>query len=153
MARDAGSVLVQIPDEIMDVGMAANFVADMETLSLTPDAQARVIVNERTGTIVMGADVHISEAVIAHGNLTVNIGSQLTAYMPEPFTQADPVVLNETTTQAKEDPAKVMLVPGTTTVRELADMLNDMGATPRDLISILEALQRLGALQMELVSM
>ena len=153
VARDAGSITVKIPDDILDVGQAAQFVADLEGISLTPDMQAKVIVNERTGTIVMGSDVHISSAVVAHGNLTVNIGSKLTAYMPEPFTTADPVVLEETTAQTREDKAKVMLVPGTTTVQELADMLNEMGATPRDLISILEALQRVGALQMEIVSM
>ncbi|HBA84119.1 MAG TPA: flagellar biosynthesis protein FlgA [Verrucomicrobia bacterium] len=153
VARDAGSVMIRIPEETLDIGQVSTFIANLEVLSLTPDTQARVIVNERTGTIVMGSDVHIGEAVVAHGNLTVNIGSKLTAYMPEPFTQADPVVVNEIATQAREDKAKVMLVPGTTTVRELADMLNEMGATPRDLISILEALQRVGALQMELVTM
>ncbi len=153
IARDAGTIMVRIPEEILDVGSVASFVAEVETLSLQPDMQAKVIVNERTGTIVMGADVHISEAVVAHGNLTVNIGSKLTAYMPEPFTTAEPVVLEERTAQAKEDKAKVMLVPGTTTIRELADMLNEFGATPRDLISILEALKQLGALQMELVTM
>ncbi|MFH0881292.1 MAG: flagellar basal body P-ring protein FlgI [Lentisphaerota bacterium] len=153
VARDAGAVSVKIPDDILDVGQAAQFVADLESISLTPDMQAKVIVNERTGTIVMGSDVHISSAVVAHGNLTVNIGSKLTAYMPEPFTTADPVVTEEVTTLTKEDAAKVMLVPGTTTVQELADMLNEMGATPRDLISILEALQKVGALQMEIVSM
>jgi flagellar P-ring protein precursor FlgI len=153
VAKDAGTVMVRVPEEALDIGQVSTFIAGLETLSLTPDTQAKVIVNERTGTIVMGSDVHISEAVVAHGNLTVNIGSRLTAYMPEPLTDAEPVVVNEITTQTREDKAKVMLVPGTTTVRELADMLNEMGATPRDLISILEALQRVGALQMEVVTM
>ena len=153
IARDAGSVVVRVPEEILDMGQTASFLANLEVLKVTPDAQSRVVVNERTGTIVMGADVHIGEAVVAHGNLTVSIGSTLSAYMPEPLTTAPPVVTEQTTTQTREENAKVMLLPGTSTVRELADMLNQMGSTPRDLISILEALQRLGALQMEVVSL
>lgn len=152
-ARDASTITVRIPEDILDVGQVASFVAGMERLSLTPDVPARVIVNERTGTIVMGADVHIGEAVVAHGNLTVNIGSRLSTYMPEPFTTADPVVTEDVTTRTDEQNAQVMLIPDTVTVRDLADVLNQMGATPRDLISILEALQQLGALQMELVTM
>jgi flagellar P-ring protein precursor FlgI len=73
--------------------------------------------------------------------------------MPEPFTTADPVVTEDVTTRTDEQNAQVMLIPDTVTVRDLADVLNQMGATPRDLISILEALQQLGALQMELVTM
>jgi len=153
VARDAGLIMIRVPEELLDVGRTAEFIAGLERIPLTPDATAKVIVNERTGTIVMGADVHIAEAVVAHGNLTVNIGSTLSAYMPESFTVAPPVVTEQVATQTKEDKATVMLMPGTTTVRELADMLNEMGATPRDLISILEALQRLGALQMEGVTM
>lgn len=153
MARDANTVAVRIPNEVLDVGQVAQFVAGLEKLSLTPDVPARVVVNERTGTIVMGGDVHIAEAVIAHGNLTVNIGSRLSVDMPAPFTDASPVVTEKVTTRADEQAARIMLVPDTVTVRDLADVLNQMGATPRDLISILEALQRLGALQMELVAM
>jgi len=153
MARDANTVTVHIPRGVLDVGQVAQFVAGVEKLSLTPDIPARVVVNERTGTIVMGGDVHIAEAVIAHGNLTVNIGSRLTVDMPKPFTVAKPIVTEKVTTRTDEQPARIMLVPDTVTVRDLADVLNQMGATPRDLISILEALQRLGALQMELVAM
>ena len=127
IAKNAGTVIVRIPSELLDIGQEAAFVADLETLSLTPDTRAKVIVNERTGTIVMGAEVHISEAIVAHGNLTVSIDSTLSAYMPEPFTTAKPVVTDDVATQAKEDKAKIMLLPNTTTVRELADMLNENG--------------------------
>jgi flagellar P-ring protein precursor FlgI len=152
-AVDAGSVTVKIPDKMADVGQVVSFISSIEILSVVPDSQARVIVNERTGTIVMGADVHIGQAVIAHGNLTVRIGSSLSTYMPAPFSEAKPVVTEKIATEAAEDKANIMLLNGTATVRDLADMLNQMGSTPRDLISILEALQKLGALQMELVTM
>ena len=152
-ARDAGSVLVRVPPEILDIGQVASFVAGIEALTVSPDAQSRIIVNERTGTIVMGGNVHIGEAIVAHGNLTVSVGSTLSAYMPNSFTEAKPVVTEKITTETKEDKAKVILVPGTVTVQELADTLNQMGSTPRDLISILEALHRLGAIQMEMITL
>lgn len=153
VARDAGNIMVRIPQETMEFGQAAAFVSALESIAVTPDTTAKIMINERTGTIVMGADVHIGQAVVAHGNLTVNITSRLTAYMPEPFTDAKPVVLPETTAAAREDKAKIMLMPGTTTVQELADVLNQLGATPRDLVSILQALQQAGALQMQVVTM
>ncbi len=153
IARDAGSVVVRVPSDIMDIGQVASFVSSIEALTVSPDAQAKIIVNERTGTIVMGGDVHIGEAIVAHGNLTVNVGSTLSTYMPNSFTQAKPVTTEQVSTETKEDKAKVMLLPGTATVQELADTLNQLGSTPRDLISILEALHRLGAIQMEMTTL
>ncbi|OGV60665.1 MAG: hypothetical protein A2283_02260 [Lentisphaerae bacterium RIFOXYA12_FULL_48_11] len=172
VAKDAGTVSVNIPQEKLDIGQASAFIAKLERISLSPDVRAKVIVNERTGTIVMGGDVHISEAVVAHGNLTVTVKETLRVSQPTDLTlvganvvtgsnvlanvRMPPIgtaVVPDVETKAEEEKARVMLVPNLTTVRELADMLNFMGATPRDLISILEALRELGALQMELVSM
>lgn len=152
-ASDAGTVTVKVPDTMMAPGQASVFLAGLESIRVTPDSQARIIVNERTGTIVMGGDVRIGEAVVAHGNLTVHIGSTLTTYMPEPLTDAKPVVTEKIDLKTKEEPAKVFLLPGTATVRDLADLLNQLGTTPRDMISILEALQNLGAIQMDVVAM
>lgn len=152
-ARDAGTVTVHVPQDIIDIGQTARFVASLEGLRITPDMQSKIVINERSGTIVMGGNVHIDESIVAHGNLTVRITSNLAAYMPEPFSSADPVVTNEQRTQAKEDDAKVVLIPGTATIQELAALLNEVGTTPRDLISILEALKTLGALQMDIETM
>ncbi|MDD2236146.1 MAG: flagellar basal body P-ring protein FlgI [Kiritimatiellae bacterium] len=151
--RDASSVFVRVPADIIDIGQTARFMASLESLTIEPDSQSKVIINERSGTIVMGGNVHIAEAVVAHGNLTVRITSNLAGYMPEPFTMTEALVLEETRTQVHEENAKVMLLPGTTTVQELAALLNEVGTTPRDIISILEALQNLGALQMEVQTM
>lgn len=159
VARNASMVAVQVPDDVLFSGRLASFIAKAESVTVTPDARARVIVNERTGTIVMGGDVQIREAVVAHGNLTVTVKDTLHPSHPTNIILGAPqpgirtVVTPDTKTTVDEDKAKVMLVPGTTTVRQLADTLNIMGATPRDLISILEALQKAGALQMELVAM
>ena len=161
VAKDASTVSVNIPQDKLDIGQTAAFISKLERISLSPDIRAKVIVNERTGTIVMGGDVHISEAVVAHGNLTVSIKDKpRISELPETLivaganqTGIGPTVTPDVTTKVKEDKANVIVVPNITTVRELSDTLNMMGATPRDLISILEALRELGALQMELVSM
>lgn len=152
-ARSAGSVVVRVPQDVIEIGQSARFVAGLESLRVEPDSQSLVVINERTGTIVMGGNVHIGEAVVAHGNLTVRITSNLAAYMPEPFTAADVVRIEEYRAQVHEEDAKIMLLPGTTTVQELAALLNEVGTTPRDIIAILEALKVLGALQMEVRTM
>jgi flagellar P-ring protein precursor FlgI len=159
VAKDAATVAVRIPDHDLDTGQSAVFVARLEALKVVPDQAAKVIVNERTGTIVMGGDVVISPTVVAHGNLTVNVKESLHPSHPANLTlvRSQPGIRSletpDTQVKVEEDKARVMMLPGTATVRELADTLHLMGATPRDLISILEALHRLGALQMELVAM
>lgn len=160
IARDAGTVAVYVPPRQAEPGRLAGFVSSVERLTVTPDARARVIVNERTGTIVIGANVRIGEAVVAHGNLTVTIKETLHPSHPSNLVlghkQPGAIRSLETPdveTTIDEERARLMVVPGTSTVQELADTLNLMGATPRDLISVLQALKRLGALQMEVETM
>jgi flagellar P-ring protein FlgI len=154
VAEDAGTISIRIPAETLEVGLHSQFIASIESLKVTPDMRARVVVNERTGTIVLGGEVSIATAIVAHGNLTVRVGSTLNVSQPAPFSrQGDTVVTEDVEVQVTEDKASIMLVPQTTTVQELADVLNQLGASPRDLISILDALKALGALQMELVTL
>ena len=154
VAKDAGSVSVSIPADMLDVGLAIKFISTIETLRVTPDVCARIVVNERTGTVVLGGDVSISTAIIAHGNLTVRIGSTLNVSQPEPFArQGDTAVTEDVAVQVTDEPARIMVVPHTTSVQELAEVLNQLGASPRDLISILDALHTLGALQMEIITL
>jgi flagellar P-ring protein precursor FlgI len=153
VARDAGTVSIVIPAEFADVGRVSAFISSIEVLRVTPDACARVVVNERTGTVVLGGEVSISTAIVAHGNLTVRIGSTLGVSQPGPFSNGDTAIIQDTQVTVEEDPAKVILVPQTTSVEDLADVLNQLGASPRDLISILEALQSMGSLQMELITL
>jgi flagellar P-ring protein FlgI len=141
-----------IPSELLDVGLTSQFISSLEELRVTPDRCARIVVNERTGTIVMGGEVQVSTAIIAHGNLTVRVGSTLNASQPAPFSRGGRTAVTEDVqVGVNEEPARVMLVPQTTSIQDVADVLNQLGASPSDLISILEALRALGALQMELI--
>lgn len=153
VAQDAGTVSIVIPNEFADVGRVSAFISTIEVLRVTPDSCARVVVNERTGTVVLGGEVSISTAIVAHGNLTVRVGSTLGVSQPGPFSNGNTAVIQDTQVEVEEDPAKIILVPQTTSVEELADVLNQLGASPRDLISILEALQSMGSLQMELITL
>ncbi len=161
LADDASTVRVSIPEEALTRGESATFIAKLEKLALTPDIRGRIVVNERTGTIVMGGEMHVSEAVIAHGNLTVTVKETLHPSQPsniwlqqkEAPSDIRSLETPEIETKVEEPPAQVMVFPETTSVRDLANVLHKMGATPRDLISILEALQRVGAINMELIVM
>ena len=150
-ARDAATVQVRISEDILQRGRIANFVADIEKARVVTDMQAKILLSERTGTIVMGGDIHIHPAVVAHGNLTVSIKSSLGVSQPyAPFTQGRTVVVEDVEASNQLEDARVMLVPEVITIQSLADVLNQMGGTPQDLISILQALRRLGAIQVEI---
>ncbi|MDF7807994.1 flagellar basal body P-ring protein FlgI [Pontiellaceae bacterium B12219] len=154
VAEDAGTVRITIPKDVIEVGLASQFISTIESLRVTPDRRARVVVNERTGTVVLGGEVMISTAIVAHGNLTVRVGSTQGVSQPGAFSRVgETAVIEDVQTEVVDEPAKIMVVPRTTSVQELADVLNQLGASPRDLISILDALQNLGALQMELITL
>jgi flagellar P-ring protein precursor FlgI len=113
-----------------------------------------VVLNERTGTVVIGAEVRISAVAITHGNLTIRIATQTNVSQPAPFSETgstvvfdnDELVAEEVRTQ----PGSPLLVVQGVTVRELIETLNRLGASPRDLIAILQAIRAAGALQAEL---
>lgn len=154
VAKDAATILVEVPPDTLDTDMIASFVARLEILTVKTDASAKVIVNERTGTIVMGNEVRIAPAVVAHASLIVSIKSTANTSQPEaPFTLGMTTTTQDQTTRAEESKAQVLAIEESTTVQELASRLREMGATTSDLISILEALSRVGALQMEIISM
>ena len=147
-ARDSGTVEVRIPEHLRDD--VVGFLAAVEDVEVQPDRRARVILNERTGTVVMGEDVSISTVAISHGALSVTIRIDNAVSQPRPFSegQTTPVVNDEVT--AVEEEAQLAVLHGGVTIDELVRGLNAMGVTPRDLISILQAIKAAGALSADL---
>ena len=151
VAVDGGRVAVNIPTPY--ASSPAAFLARVEGLSLTPDSAARVAVNERTGTVVMGGDVRISSVAVAHGNLTVQVTESPQASQPQPFGGGQTAILPRTDIAAGEGASQFVALEATSNVKELVDALNSVGAGPRDIIAILQAVKEAGALHGELVVM
>lgn len=148
---DAGTIRVRIPDTISEMDLAG-FIAEINQLQVTVDTPAVVVINERTGTIVVGENVGISTVAVSQGSLVVKVKEQKNVSQPNtPFTGgATTAVTDETLLQVEESEGFLVPIQKTVTVSELAKALNAIGATPRDLISIFNALKEAGALQAEL---
>ncbi len=145
---DPGTLKLNIPDEKR--GHIAQFVAGLETLDVIPDSTAKIVVNEKTGTVVIGENVRISTVAVSHGNLSITIKENWEVSQPEPFSKGETVVVPDTDVEVEEEKTKVLLIPGTTTIGELVKALNAIGVSPRDLISIFQSIKAAGALQAEL---
>lgn len=126
------------------------FVALLERLTVEPDRTARVVINERTGTVVLGEDVHIAPVAIMHGNLTVEIQTTYTAAQPGEMSAAPATVVPETAVAAKDEKSRNVVLKDGATVEELVKALGSIGSTTRDVIAILENLRAAGALDAEL---
>ncbi len=149
MAQNASSVQVTIPEGYRK--NPVSFVADMGKLSTTFDMPAKVVVNERTGTIIVGKNVKLREAAVAHGTLKVVVSTYYDVSQPTAFSRTgETVVTPDINTDVQDKDARVLRVPDTSTVADVVGVLNDIGASPRDIIAILEALKRVGSLQAEL---
>ena len=151
---DAGTIKIQIPSEI-GFGDEVHFVDEITRLNVKVDMPAIVVINERTGTIVVGGNVAITETAVAQGSLVIKIKEQELVSQPTtPFTEgATTQVIDETTISVEEEEGYLIPVPHVVTVTELANALNAIGATPRDLIVIFNALKVAGALQAKIEMM
>jgi flagellar P-ring protein precursor FlgI len=145
---DAGTIEIQIPEAY--AGNVVKFVTLIEGLTVTPDTAARVVINERTGTVVMGENVRVSTIAVAHGNLSVEIKESPQVSQPLPFSRGETVLTPDTDITVKEGNGKLMLLESGTSIGELVKALNLLGVTPRDLITIFQAIKAAGALQAEL---
>jgi len=150
-AEDASRIRVALPAQY--ASSPAAFIAKLETLQVVPDATARVVVNERPGPVVMGGNVRISPVAVAHGNLTVRVTESANVVQPNAFSGGETATEARTDIQAHESAGQFVTMPANTTVKDLADALNAIGATPRDVIAILQAVKEAGALHGELVTM
>ena len=124
-------------------------MASVENLEVSPDVPAKVVVDEKTGTVVLGRDVRISQAAVAHGNLQIVVQESEQVSQPGPFSAGQTVVTPGTDINVRVENRRLMMVEGAT-LQELVDGLNAIGATPRDLISILRTLQASGSLHASL---
>lgn len=145
---DAGTVQVKVPAAY--VGNLVELVAMIETLDVTPDALARVVINERTGTVVMGENVRLSTIAIAHGNLSIVIKESSQVSQPLPFSKGETVVTPDTDIAVKEEGKQLILMEAGTNIGDVVRALNALGVSPRDLIAIFQAIKAAGALQADL---
>jgi len=147
-AENSGTIAVKIPAEY--AAHETDFIAELERLQVETDRVARVIINERTGTIVMGKEVRVSPVAIMHGNLTVEIETTFNVSQPAPLSQGKTEVVPQVEVAAKEEKSRNVILKQGATVEELVHALGAIGSTPRDVIAILQSLRAAGALEAEL---
>lgn len=148
-ASDGGRVSVSVPTSYAHSPSA--FIASLEGLTIRPDSVARVVVNERTGTVVMGGNVRIGNVSVAHGNLNVRVTEGANVSQPPALSGGTTVTTPQTDVSANEQQAQLVELPTTSTVEDLTTAMNTVGATPRDLIAVLQAMDQAGALHGQLV--
>ena len=167
---DSGTVRIEVPEKFHQ--RVVEVIATLENLEVTPDSVAKVILNEKTGTVVVGENVRISTVAVAHGNLSIVIKEQTSVSQPTLLAPAPPegaeteqletengpivapgghtVVAMDSDLVVEEERNQLLLVPGGSTIGELVRVLNAIGVTPRDLITIFQSIKAAGALHAEL---
>lgn len=147
-ALDPGTVELFRPASFN--GDMIDLLAEVEQLRVEADMPARVIIDENTGTIVMGENVRVSMVAIAQGNLTITVSESPVASQPSPFANGETAILPRTDVTVEEDAMQLGVLDDTVSLRELVDGLNALGVTPRDMITILQAIKAAGALQADI---
>ncbi|MEO0620636.1 MAG: flagellar basal body P-ring protein FlgI [Pseudomonadota bacterium] len=146
---DAGTVSLDLD---LAGGSPASLIARIENLEVQPAVKARVVIDQRSGTIVLGADVKISRVAVAQGNLAIRVAETPLAVQPNPFAEGESIVLPRTDIQIEEnDQNRLGIVDRNVTLADLVDGLNALGVGPRDMIDILKAIKTAGALHAELI--
>lgn len=145
---DASTVRFDVPMNYRE--NLAVMVAELENLDVEPDTIGKVIIDERTGTVVVGENVKLSTVAVAHGNLAVQIKEGVTVSQPGPFSMGQTVAAPDTTINVEEGSDKLLLIERSTTIHDVVKALNAIGVTPRDLIMIFQAIKAAGALHGEL---
>ncbi len=147
--RDAATIDVRVPAAFQ--GREVAFIANLGQLDVMPDTEARVVINERTGTIVATSTVRISQVAISHGSLTITVTSNVGVSQPNPFGGGQTMAVPSTQTAVNEVKGGFSIVSETTTIDRLAAALNALGVSTREMMAIFQTLKRSGALQAELV--
>jgi flagellar P-ring protein precursor FlgI len=148
LAIDAGTIQVNAPPT---PGERTAFLGRLQALEIQPDAPpARVVVDARSGTVVLGQNVTLGTCAVAHGNLSVTIDTEYQASQPNPFGAGQTVVTPKTDVKVQQDKAKLMMFNAGVTLEAVVRALNAVGASPSDLIAILQAMKSAGALQAQI---
>jgi flagellar P-ring protein FlgI len=149
-AMDSTMIRVAIPEGIED--FPVDFIARLESIEVNPDVPARVIINERTGTIVATSRIRIASCAVSHGDLTINVASTLDVSQPRPFSNTgSTAVTPRTDTKVSENKGSLIPLGDMPTIEKLAAGLNSLGVSPRDMMAIFQAMKQAGALQAELI--
>ena len=146
-AVSSSTIEIVVPEDY--TGRFPWFAAQVESVPVEMDTPARVVVNERTGTVVMGAGVRIQDVAIAHGGLTIEVDNRLEAVQASPFTLGDTTLVANGAIEVRETDGQLEVVGGTS-IGDLVSALNAMGVKPRDLITILQMIEAAGALHAEI---
>ncbi|HTY60974.1 MAG TPA: flagellar basal body P-ring protein FlgI [Acidobacteriota bacterium] len=147
-ARDGRTIEIQVPDKYTQ--HIVEFISMVENAKTDIDSPARVVLNEKTGTIIFGKDVKIAEVSIIHGSLSLQVGTTYAVSQPEGFSKGETAVVPEKTVTVQEDKGRSVMLREGASVEEVVRALNSIGAGPRDVIAILQAIKAQGALQAEL---
>jgi len=147
-AENAALVVVETPDAFK--GRPAEFISEVENVGVESDAPAKIVVNERTGTVTMGKDIRIRPVAILHGNLAVEVRTTLDVSQPAPMAQGETAVTPRVDVTAKEDRAHSVILKDGATIEDLVRALTSIGSTPRDVIAVLQTLRVAGALDADL---
>jgi flagellar P-ring protein precursor FlgI len=146
---DATSVRVNAP---LDAGQKVSFAAMIENITVAPDdAPARIIVNSRTGTVVINSKVRVQPAAVSHGSLTVTISENPQVSQPAPFSNGKTVIIPQSDVRVEEEKNHMFVFNAGVSLDEIVQAVNNVGASPSDLVAILEALKSAGALRAELI--
>jgi len=147
-AANPGSVVLRRPHDY--AGDMVSLVGRIENLEVQVDTPARIVIDESSGIVVMGENVNVSTVAIAQGNLTISIQEDPFVSQPAPFSRGTTEIVPSSTVEVEEEDGGLVVVPGGVPLRQLVNGLNALGVTPRDMISILQALKAAGAIQAEI---
>ncbi|MBR1581213.1 MAG: flagellar basal body P-ring protein FlgI [Selenomonadaceae bacterium] len=143
-AANPGRIDIRIPNFLR--GNVVGFVSSIEELPVVPDNVAKIVFSERTGTIVMGGNVTVDECAITQGGLSIKVQREVNVSQPSPFSYGTTLVTDTTDTSIDEERSSSIVIPATTSISDIVGALNAVGATPRDCISILQAMKAAGAI-------
>jgi flagellar P-ring protein precursor FlgI len=149
LAKDAATVNVLVPKEYADY--TVNFIATLGSIEVQPDTPARVVINERTGTIIATANVRISTVAVSHGSLTISIASTVGVSQPNALSNGTTMATPSTATDVDEQHGGFKIVDEAPSIERVAAALNALGLSTRDMMAIFQAMKKAGALQAELI--